>query len=274
MKLSTASPATAGAYHKILVYGPPKSGKTRLVGRLASTHKLLYVDNEQSTTTLLHADNLQPSFLPNIELIQLRDTPNYPIASETILRLTGGKVLSICDAHAKHDCSVCKKDSAATYVAYDPNARSTNDILVIDSLTQFTSSCVNAISLGKPDTFKLEFDHWAMLKRMSEKLMLWIQNVPMNVVCITHEEMLPLEDGKLRIMPAMGSSRFAPHTSKFFDHVVYLKLQGKDHKAGSSTGWDLQAITGSRSNLQVEKIDATKVYSPLSELFKPAATPK
>jgi hypothetical protein len=270
MKLSTLTTNNATTFHKILVYGPPKSGKTRLVGRLASTHKLLYVDNEQSTTTLLHPDNLQASFLPSIELIQLRDTPNYPIAAETILRLTEGKVLNICDAHGKHDCAICKKDTtgSATWVSYDPNAFDASNILVVDSLTQFTTSCMNVISLGKPDTFKFEHDHWAMLKRMMEKFMLWVQNVPMHVVCVTHEELLPMEDGKMRVMPAMGSSKFAPHTAKFFDHVVYLKLQGKDHKAGSSTGWDLQAVTGSRSNLKLETVDASKVYSPLSELFK------
>lgn len=274
MKLSNISASKATTYHKILVYGPPKSGKTRLVGRLASTNKLIYLDNEQSTTTLLSPDNLKPEFLSNIDLVQLRDTKDYPISAETFLHMTGSKPLHICDAHGKNNCAICAKDAAATFVDFEVPNLPPDTILVFDSLTQFTLSCINAITLGKPETYKMDFSDWGMLLNMVNKFCLFVQNVPAHVICVTHEEMLPMEDGKMRLVPAMGSSKFAPNTSRFFDHVVYLKLQGKDHKAGSSTGWDLQAITGSRSNLKLESVDASKVYSPLSELFKAPVTAK
>ena len=57
MKLSEVSTNSAV---KILVYGPPKTGKTSLVGKLAKTHKLHWLDLESGIKTLLNPLILSP----------------------------------------------------------------------------------------------------------------------------------------------------------------------------------------------------------------------
>ena len=58
--------------HSILLYGPPKTGKTQLVGTAAKIKefdKIVWIDLENGSETLLHM-GLKPEELEKIELIR------------------------------------------------------------------------------------------------------------------------------------------------------------------------------------------------------------
>ena len=92
--------------HRIIIYGAPKSGKSLLAGKLAEHYDLIWFDLENGHETLFQ---LPESWQKRIELIDIPDTRSFPIAIETCLKLVKGAV-SICEAHGKCSCLVCKKE--------------------------------------------------------------------------------------------------------------------------------------------------------------------
>src|SRR5579863_7515241 len=105
MKLSEKKTA---ATHTVLLFGPPKSGKTELAGRLAEHFNLIWFDLENGWTTL---SKLPAEWQDRVEVISLQDTPTYPIAIETLMKVLTGKEHYICEEHGKVACGLCKKAS-------------------------------------------------------------------------------------------------------------------------------------------------------------------
>ena len=93
MKLSQL---TASKSHRVLLFGPPKSGKTLLAGELASEFNLIWFDLESGVETLLQLPTEQQE---KVDVIQLPDTRSYPIAIETCLKVIKGGPANICTEH-------------------------------------------------------------------------------------------------------------------------------------------------------------------------------
>lgn len=262
MKLSNT---TANPYHKTIVFGAAKTGKTRLVGRLAQHYNLDYFDGEKSTMTLMSDANLLPEYRSNVNLISLPDDGDNGVMFTTVYKAFCTPRVSICDAHGRVDCPDCKKDPASTYNEFSIVDKNPDRIIVIDSLTQLTTSCIAYITRGKPDDYKLEFSDWGKLKNYMERIFSIIQTCPAHVVAITHEEVAEFEDGKKRIVPVAGSSKFAITTAKYFDTVVYTEQRGANFICSSGPGKVPNVLTGSRLNVKVEEI--TNLYTPLQQLY-------
>jgi len=81
MNLDEFIPSTRG---KVLVYGAPKTGKTALVGKLASKFTLHWLDLESGIKTLLNPAMLDPQFRKNINVIPVPDHKLYPVAIDTV----------------------------------------------------------------------------------------------------------------------------------------------------------------------------------------------
>lgn len=69
---------------RILVYGPPKSGKTKLVGELAEKMKLIWFDLENGKDTLFQ---LPQEWQANIDMFSIPDARAFPMAIETCLKV-------------------------------------------------------------------------------------------------------------------------------------------------------------------------------------------
>ena len=67
--------------------------------------------------------------------------------------------------------------------------------------------------------------------------------------------MVEMEDKKMKIVPVAGSSNFSKTFAKYFDSVVYCELVNKNHRFGSSTGYGMNILSGSRNNIATEKLD-------------------
>lgn len=230
--------------HRVLVFGAPKAGKTQLVGTLASKYNLLWFDLENGIGTLL---KLPVDQQQRVNVISLADTKEYPIAIETMLKVITGNAVEICDNHGKVSCPLCKKDSApVTRVCLNELPQDT--VLVVDSLTQLTNSAIAHIIKGKPEDYKMDFTDWGNLKAVVEKFLSCVQQAKYNVVCISHEEEVAMEDGRNKLVPVCGSSKSSRNTAKYFDHVLYCEVKNKKHVVGSSTGYSNNILTGSRTD--------------------------
>lgn len=249
MKLTLKQAANS---HRVVVYGPPKVGKTQLVGSLASQFKLIWFDLESGYNTLL---KLPPEQQANIELIGIPDSKVYPIAVETLLKAFSGRKGTICDEHGKWDCALCKKDSKPV-VEFCLNEVPADTIVVVDSLTQFTVSAIANITRNQPEDYKMQFDDWGNLRAIVEKLLSCVQAAKCSIVCISHEEEVELEDGRKKIVPVCGSSKSSRNTAKYFDHVVYCEVKNRKHGAASSTTFSNNILTGSRTDVMLESLES------------------
>ncbi len=239
MKLSNAAPSKA---KRVLIYGESMTGKTTLVGTLASKYKLLYFDLEAGYESLL---KLPESSKENIELIQIPDSKIYPIAIETLLKVFTGKEVFICEEHGKVNCPLCRKESKAeTRICL--SELNTDTVVVIDSLTQLSASTINFLMKDKEDTAKPEWEIYRAQGALLEKILSSMQQSRHHIVCISHVVESQQEDGKTKLFPVCGTSNFSRNCPRFFDDVVYLELKNKKHVATCSTTYANNITAGSR----------------------------
>jgi hypothetical protein len=261
MKLSNLKATTN---HHILLFGPPKSGKSLLAGKLSSIKNLLWFDLEAGHNVLFQ---LPPEQQEKIELIDLPDTRGFPIAIETMLKVIKGNKVDICEEHGKVSCGICKRDSKP-FTTVELNALGGDTVVVIDSLTQLTNSAIAHITKNQPDDYKMEFDDWGNLGKLMDMFLSYVQQAPFSVICISHETEVEMVDGKSKIVPTAGTRNFSRNTAKYFDEVFYCEVRNKRHVVGSSTTYANNILTGSRSG-QVTEGDGEASLIPIFTGEKP-----
>jgi len=247
--------------HRVLVYGGPKSGKTELVGRLAEKYNLLWFDLENGYETLM---KLPREWQERINLISLPDTRSYPIAIETLLKVIRGTKVEICEAHGKVSCALCKKDSLPVSVI-ELSSLPEDTIVVVDSLTQLTNSAIANITKNQPEDYKLQYDDWGNLGKLMDIFLSHVQQARYNIVCISHEVEAEQEDGKTKLFPVAGTRNFSRNTAKYFDHVVYAEVKNRKHIFASTTTYAPNILTGSRTDVTLEKDEKPSLLSIFTE---------
>lgn len=240
-----------------MIYGRPKTGKTELVGELAEHGFHLYwFDLENGIKTLINS--VSPSAQENITVYRIPDTPDVPMAVETCLKvMTPGKFL-ICQAHGKigtvapaYKCPLCAKTPGAIFNEFDNTTLGPKDIVVFDSMTQFSDSTLNSIMRGKDIEFKPGWDEYNHEGRILSTFLGKVQNAPFHIIVISHEQEVKIQD-KQSLVPVAGTRNFSRNSAKYFDEVVYTAIRNKKHEAASSTMYDVGITTGSRSRTKLE----------------------
>jgi len=252
------------ATHSVLLFGPPKSGKTELAGKLAEHFNLIWFDLENGWTTL---SKLPVEWQDRIEVISLPDTREFPIAIETVMKVLKGSPVLICEKHGKVDCTLCKKENLAT-IRVALNEMGPDSIVVFDSLTQLTSSVISRIAPVDNLEYKFEFDDYRKMGALLDFCLSRIQQASYNVICISHESEVEMEDGKKKLVPTAGTSNFSRNSAKYFGHVIYVEVKNKAHKAASSTTFATNILTGSRTGAIIEgdkEANLLRIFKP--ELF-------
>lgn len=257
MKLSQTAKLST---HRALIFGAPKTGKSLLAGKLSSDFDLIWFDLENGSDTLRQ---LPPEDQERIELISLPDTRSYPIAIETMLKVIKGAPVDICEEHGKVACSLCKKDSKS-FVSVCLSTLPPTSIVVVDSLTQLTNSAIANITKNQPDDYKLNYDDWANLGKLLDTFLSQVQQARYNIICISHESEVEMEDGKQKLVPTAGTRNFSRNTAKYFDEVIYCEVKNRKHIAASSTTYSGNILTGSRTSSVLE----TQAESSLLPIFK------
>lgn len=257
MKLSNYKEQSA---RHILVYGPPKSGKTAAIGKLAEKYKLWYFDLEDSVKTLLNPEVCNPAWLDNIELFRIPDKQTYPMGIETMLKVLKGGKSTVCYEHGKVSCPQCVKLPDASQAVIDIAALdNAKDIVVIDSYSQLAESAMNYImrdAIAK-DNFdaKAGWDEYGKQGRILERIGSTIQVAPFNIIVVSHETMVEMEDGTKKIVPIGGTSNASKVFAKYFDDVVYCEIVNKSHRLVSSSTAKANVLAGSRSGKDLKPGD-------------------
>lgn len=262
MKLTQYKPSAA---RHVIIYGPPKVGKTVAILMLIKYgYKLWYCDGEDSIKSAWAVDEkgnrlFTDAELENVELIRLPDTMIYPIMGETILKIIKGGECKVCHDHGKIGCPICARNPEAHITTIDVNKFGPKDILVMDSVTQLGNSFIFHIKKSDiakglmADELKLEWDEWAKQGFLLDRVFSIVQNAPWNCIVASHEEATKMTDKSENIVPKMGTRNFSRTSAKYFDDVVYLDKVNNKLKMFSSESYKDNVITGSRSGKRVEK---------------------
>ena len=245
--------------HSILLYGPPKTGKTQLVGTAAKIKefdKIVWIDLENGSETLLHM-GLTESELDKIDLIRIPDTRETPRGCETVLKMFSAKEdIKICHSHGKVNCVEAECKSSDAYTIFNLRKLTHKDLLVIDSGSQLGDSSLSMACLGKPLEFKPGWDEYGLSNKWLGDILSVIQQATFtNFVVITHEMIVEEEVNGIKrdkIFPLMGTKAFCAKVSKYFGTVVYVEIKLGKHAAGSSTTYKANHVTGSRVNVKIE----------------------
>lgn len=252
MKLTAIAEALT---HRVLLFGPPKTGKTLHALKLAEDgYKILYIGMENGHGV---GKQLSAEAQGRIDIINLPDTRSYPIAIETCLKIIRGSPVTICDEHGKISCFLCAKpgtpvESHKSSTTIELNTVGNDCIVVFDSLTQLVNSCISHISKDEKDEYKLDWDGWAIVGKLMDKFLSHIQQARYNVICISHEQDVDMEDGKKKLVAVAGTRNFSRNSAKYFDTVVYSEVKNKKHVLGSSTFYSGNILTGSRENVVLD----------------------
>lgn len=241
----------------VLIIGEPKTGKTMLTAGLAAKgFKILFISCDNGLMTLF---NKVPAALleSNYEFIRLPDTVDFPVAYATVRELVKGTRCHICNLHGQHTCKDCTGKPERTWTDVCLSDLGLDWIIVLDHATQVTRSAMNVYMKAikkDPEEYKFDWDDWRRLGAMMDRIFLPIQQSLNNWVVISHVVEVELENGKKKLAAAIGTGNYARNSGGFFDHVVYCEVNMQKHSAGSSTTFSLNAITGSRSDIAIEKL--------------------
>lgn len=246
---------------KILVYGPPKTGKTKLAGELAEAgFHLLWLDLEKGAVTLIN--HLSDEAKSRIQLIQIEDTKEVPRAIETVANIFGkpNAKHNICALHGRINCPDCKRSAEAQWDTVCLGELGPNWVLVIDSGSQLSDSAMafytkDVKGFDLADTLgeysRVEFKHYDAQGRVLSAILSGIQAARFHVLMITHEVSIDQEDNTEKIVPRFGTKNLSKTVAKYFDHVVYCSMANKKHLQQSATTDSNKVLMGSRSNLSI-----------------------
>lgn len=243
----------------ILLFGPPKSGKTQLAGGVASDYDVVIFDIENGADTLL---KLPTAYQERVEVVSIPDTRGNPIGITTALHAVKGNPGTICDEHGIWNCPKCKVSGAPT-VAINLGVKDLTKVYVFDSLTQLTNSAIAHITKGQPDDYKLTYDDWGNLGKLLDTFLSYVQQCPNHVIVISHETEVEMEDGRLKLVPTAGTRNFSRNTAKYFGEVYYLEVKNKKHVVASSTGYSNNILSGSRLGAVLESASGEASLVPV-----------
>lgn len=249
----------------VMIFGDPKSGKSTLVSELTKHgYKILWVAFDRGHGVIF---KLPPECQENIELIIVQDTAENPLAIETANVIMTGAMVSLCDAHGAHNCSKCKmKKLPFTNVCV--NDLGPEWIVFLDHMSQIADSATARVTKGKAEDYKLDYDDWRTQGNWMKKLLTNIQACDHHVICAAHVLEAENDEGKKKLVPEVGTRNFSVNSTKYFDHVVYCRVDNLKHRFGSSTTWMNNILTGSRTDVKIEDMGTASLLPIFQGLIK------
>ena len=148
------------------------------------------------------------------------------------------------------------------------------DILVIDHGGQLSNSITAYISKSRikddeeASIYKMTQPDWGVHGAILDGIFTNIQQSKANIVVLAHTIESEQEDGKKKLYPQIGSANFSRNAAKYFGHVIYLLVNNLEHKLGSSTTYANNVITGSRTDVEIEKMNVPSLEPFFDRVIK------
>lgn len=266
----------------LLIYGPPKIGKTELAGTIAKVpyiKRVHFFDLENGSETLekmFREGKLKDEHAEKINVYKLPDTRQYPIAMETIMKiLTVKEDHVICEAHGKISCVACatktQDGKVDKLVGQSFNIRNCGDedVIVIDSGSQLGNSVLHYYLRGKDRDYKPGWDEYGPQGLVLTDALMVVQNARTNFIVCTHEISVETEENDTKVdrfYPLIGTKNFSLVCAKYFSHVAYLEKKMNMHRGGTGSTYRKDVITGSRAGWRLEnakELDLSVLFEQL-----------
>lgn len=264
---------------KVIIIGKPKSGKSILAATIAKANEIkrvFYFDLESSIESILNFHTLEDSDLAKIIYIPVRDTHEYPLAAETILKCftaTGTKPANLCTMHGKVDCknAKCGKED---YISFALSMLHHDDAVVVDSGSQLADSIL-ALEM-KTESYKDLRKYYGAFTIESAAILSAIQAAPCSVVMVTHllDIMSKPSDPKevpklLEITPLFGSQNFSKNKiGKYFGWTIMTEVRNGKFLVGSSPTFKSKVDLGNRAGVKIEDypgFDLSWIFKPVDQ---------
>lgn len=240
----------------VVVFGEPKSGKSTIVSKLLEDgFNLTWISMDNGHEVIFKLP-LSPEILDQrLNIVIIPDTKEFPVAISTCREIMKNRPTKICDRHGRVNCMVCAKDENALHTIIDTSKFTGKDVLVFDHLGQLSASAITSayIKYKKDLEEKPEWEQYGMQGILLDGFFTNVQQAPFNIVCITHIEESRSEDGTKKLYPLAGTTNFSRGMGKYFDHMIYCEVVNGSHKFGSGTGYQARVLTGSRTDIFIEK---------------------
>lgn len=259
--------------HSILVYGPPKAGKSALAATIAESSivdRVFYFDNENSWEVLLWMmaeGKLSNEAAAKINVIRIVDSKDDPYAIDTMIKCLNSVRAPVWLNTS--DGKVLPKKSTEPeehIIEFQMSKLTKRDVVIIDSLSQLGDSALAATCKSQSSDYKPGWDEYLLQgKWLGDCLSIVQQAKYCNFVAVTHEILLPDQDGVERFFPMCGTKAFCYKVAKYFGTVVSVGTKMRKHIAGSSSVYSDKKLTGSRRGLRLEDMKEASL-SPLLEL--------
>jgi len=276
--------------HTLLVYGGPKTGKTRLSATIAklpwvrNVHYFGFENGHDTLITMTRKGDLSQEAAKKIHIYRIKDTPDKSRAMEIALKgFVSEHKGRLCKEHGRFECLECqpKKDFASVEwlsksIAFDVKTLTHDDWVIFDSGTQLAASCLAYITKGRDYDFKPGWDEYGQLGRMLTDFCSYVQAAARcNFMVLTHE--LVLENNELekkdKFYPLFGTKPFSLTVAKFFGTVIHLELNMRKHSGASASTFKDSVVSGSRVDMRIEdeaQLDFSLVWPKLG-LKRPEA---
>jgi AAA domain len=258
---------------RVLLYGPPKSGKTKLAGDLLKAgYTLDWFDLESGIKTITASSDYTREDLQRVNYFRVPDHKLYPIAIDTmkaVFRTASPK--RICFEHGAVNCTICKPP-AAQFSTFDfskyEGEEGDKRVLVVDSLSQLAMSAIFKKVLAQikgdnGDAYKFEWDDYNAQSNALTEILSKVQILPINCVFISHETDAEKAEGQELLVPQAGTRNYSRLVAKFFDEVVYSYRQNGKHRATNSTAFSSTVLSGGRGTALVEAAGGKPSLVPL-----------
>lgn len=240
---------------RVLVYGPPKTGKTVLVAQLAEHFdNVHWFDFDSGHSVLFNQSMVKPNLLDNMMIYTIPDNKDDPNALATALKVLRGGKTNICHEHGRVNCMICKTQGKG-FDEFHLQSLGPKDLVVFDALSTLWSSILAQVSAKEDDDYKFLQDDWGVAGKYTDMIMGFIKAAKhTNFVCISHVlESDPKDKKPAQTFPQFGTRNFSRNLGKDFDDVIYCDVLNGKYIAASSGSWRMNIKTGTRSSVELEK---------------------
>ena len=258
----------------VLVWGPAKTGKTRWVATIAKApqiSKIFLWDLENGFETIIHATNgdgtpfLSEQELTKINLIQVRDTPDRPLAAETMLKVfskpRGYTAINPSDGKVKWQDKERKKDDDNIIIGPDDWGQDTCHI--VDSVSQLGISMLNLAKLDLGDVKDIRRLYQPATTNLNNFFTM-VQASNAFIICVTHVQTIEIVltrdksgnpiNTKEDHYPLCLSKNYSKNVARSFGSVIYKYIDGYEFAHVSTPTKKRGIQAGTRTDVDISSM--------------------